>query len=732
MAWSVTIQGYRYPVVENPRNLADDSIARVANGRRFIRNDPMGASAGYLTALAIGLLLTFSIFPHWALVGGLPPGAPPRPDFGKDVLGQLYFFAQTWDFDTPTKILLDRKLNAPWGASIAMTDSIPLLTILTKLLRPILPPFDQSISIFQAAAWVLQPVAATFALRSTGERRWLPAVAVSLLSVCMPTLLFRLWHTALTGHFLLLTMLGLYLRIMRGSGRALAWACILQVALLLIHPYLMLMATALLLAAPLSLFLRGDARWRNILLAIVLSSLVAALTGYVLGYWGAGSDGGFGYYSMNLASPFWPTFSALIPGIPYAALDATGGQGNGYQYLGLGMLGLLAVSALGWRLWRAAIRRHPGLALACIALSAISVTNWVFFLHTRILHVPLPSTLFSQVRASGRCFWPVTYTLLIASAVVTLRAFPRTGSLILLASALVQFADTRDLRLLDHSALADPTPYPFDQQRLAALLGAHGRLTLLPTFPCNGGGTPTAVDLLWVAGRTHMATNGMYMARESHDQDCLPREISASRPEPGEIRAILPGFEPMLAVLPDSAHDCRVLAPYILCTRQVELLAGLPAYPVRSVPMSVALSVRAGTPGADTLLAGWTFPDPAGGAWSVAPTAFLGARLTPQPMGPLRITIAARAMPVANWPRRASTTRPVSVWIGTRHLADWKVGPKLSTFEAVVPADAIQGRDSVMIELRNGPPSSMLDLGRGTDPRRFGIWLESLSFSPAG
>ena len=303
--------------------------------------------AAYLTALLIGSVFVLRVFPHWALTGGLPPGAPPRPDFAQHVIGQLYFFAQPWNFSVGSLrgLLVARGLDAPDGLNIALTDSIPMLSLLAKLLRPVLPPFEQTITLFQAAAWLLQPVAAVFAMRSAGERRWLPAVAVSLMAVSMPTFLHRLWHAALSGHWFLLVALGLYFRIVRGSRPAVAAACVLPVVLLLVHPYLMLMASVLLLAAPLTLRLRGDPRWRGSLAAWVASSALVLLAGGVLGYWGSGSDGGYGYYSMNLAGPFWPTLSGLFPGIAYTPADATGGQAEGYQYLGLGLLGLVAFVA---------------------------------------------------------------------------------------------------------------------------------------------------------------------------------------------------------------------------------------------------------------------------------------------------------------------------------------------------------------------------------------------------
>jgi hypothetical protein len=87
-------------------------------------------------------------------------------------------------------------LRWPNGTNIALTDSIPLLAIPAKLLRRILPPGFHTIFWFLAIAWCLQPVAAVFALRSAGEKRLLPSLAVAVITLSMPTLLYR----SLAGH----------------------------------------------------------------------------------------------------------------------------------------------------------------------------------------------------------------------------------------------------------------------------------------------------------------------------------------------------------------------------------------------------------------------------------------------------------------------------------------------------------------------------------------------------
>ena len=78
----------------------------------------------------------------------------------------------------------------------------------------------------------------------------------------MPAFINRYGHAALTGQFTLFLALGFYLRLVRAPSVAL-WGGggLAMVATLLVHPYLAAMALAVLAAAPLTLLLRGDARW---------------------------------------------------------------------------------------------------------------------------------------------------------------------------------------------------------------------------------------------------------------------------------------------------------------------------------------------------------------------------------------------------------------------------------------------------------------------------------------
>ncbi len=157
------------------------------------RSIPLGPPTGpaiYAVALIFGAALVAAMFPNWALLGQLPGGAPPTADFAQQVIGQRYFLPVPWHWP----LLQAPGPMAPWGVSIAFTDSNPLATLIAKLLRPILPPFDQLASVWQALCWILQPAAAIFALRGMGERRLLPAIAVALMASAQHAFLAGFWH----------------------------------------------------------------------------------------------------------------------------------------------------------------------------------------------------------------------------------------------------------------------------------------------------------------------------------------------------------------------------------------------------------------------------------------------------------------------------------------------------------------------------------------------------------
>ena len=179
-------------------------------------------------------------------------------DRAQSIIGQRYFLSEPWGWP----LLLAHRLDWPSGLNIALTDSIPLLMVPLKLFRAWLPPGFFVQEGWIVIAWTLQPVAAVFALRGMGERRWLPTACIIVLSLSLPTLLQRYGQMSLCTHAVILVAIGLYVRAVARPTSALAAAGVgLLVVCLFIHPYLLAMVAAVLAAIPLSLLLRRDRRW---------------------------------------------------------------------------------------------------------------------------------------------------------------------------------------------------------------------------------------------------------------------------------------------------------------------------------------------------------------------------------------------------------------------------------------------------------------------------------------
>ena len=265
----------------------------------------------YLLAVAIGLTVALYMIPVHSILAIDPFSQPVRSDPAQNVIGERYYLADSWRWP----LLVAKNLVTPNGTNVAFMDAIPLILIPLKLFRRFLPQGFQAVYLWLALCWVMQPVAAVFALRSAGERRFLPGLAAALISVSMPTLLFRFLHSALCSHFLILIALGLYFQIVRSSGwTPILAAAVVMVSSLLVHPYVMLMVMAVLAAAPVTLLIRKDRHVVPVAAATAGGIAITGLLAVLLGYGKAQPMGGFGTYSMNLFSPVYPYGSAILRG----------------------------------------------------------------------------------------------------------------------------------------------------------------------------------------------------------------------------------------------------------------------------------------------------------------------------------------------------------------------------------------------------------------------------------
>ena len=128
---------------------------------------------------------------------------------------------------------------------------------------------------------------------------------------------------------------------------------------------------------------------------------------------------------MNLLSPLIPQDSGLFPDAG-GVIDATGGQYEGFNYLGLGLLlaSLLILPAeVSWL--RQNLKRHIALFVAFAALTAFAISHRVFAGHWLLVRVTATSLCRAGPRnipGSGRFFWPIVYAQM---AIIIILGFRR-------------------------------------------------------------------------------------------------------------------------------------------------------------------------------------------------------------------------------------------------------------------------------------------------------------------
>lgn len=434
-------------------------------------------------------------------------------------------------------------LNAPSGTALLFTDSIPLLGSIAPLL-----PVGQYIGVWYLAATLLQ---AAFA--ATLVRRWTPdalsAWCGAALLVLMPALLNRYGHPSLTAQWLLLWALWVFVEPAR-ARRPGWWAALAGVAAL-VHSYLLLMVLAIWSGAVLERAWRRD--WRTVagLLAIlVLPTAILALHGAFAGpYLSTGTYGGFPAALDAWWNPANPDYAALLPSSPR---DAQGRGFEGLNYLGAGLLMLVAVAGallVTGRVEpdrRVTLRRFGWLVppLATLALLAIGPAPVWRGVPLFALHLP-PALIdaLDPVRASGRLLWPATY--LLGFGAILIVTGTRRGSLLLVAALAVQVIDLAPMlgAIRQTSARADD-PRRFAITRSAEwgrLVAGADAIEVEPARPFID--TALVQEVEWRAVTDCRPVRWAYAAREAVATrarvDADARAFAAGRLDPGRLYVLI-------------------------------------------------------------------------------------------------------------------------------------------------------------------------------------------------
>jgi hypothetical protein len=510
------------------------------------------------TMFSPGFLLGTSDF--WDAPQGITGGS--AADIKTTLSGYIYFVRDEWRFP----LLSLPMLGAPEGSNAGMLDAVPFVALLGKTAFHLFGVYGNPYGAWSALMFAGNGIAMTFLLRAVGLRSLLAAVAGTGFGLLMPALHYRFGHLALSAHCLVVAALAAYFYRARGAGARgeLAEGAIYLLALLT-NIYLAAMCGLLFLASTVSAVERREFTLVSAALriGILLSGSLAIL--FVLGMIGGrlpNAAGGFGYYSMNLASLVWPVMSYGGPK----------GQYEGFAYLGMGSIALLVAAIVTIRPNLAALARQHSPLLAVLILSALfALSNEIYLGSWHILHIPLPEALansvFGHFRSSGRFVWPLMYFLTFAGLASILRSYPpKKAALLIGLSLLLQFVSV----LPFHRAVAEAAsahPSKLADKELVALLDASARIEIHPSYQCSRPGTSLAaqqrrVGMQMLAAPGLKPINSVYAARSNRDctQERLPEALA-----PGTLYIFLDEYALESRTRYPSA-SCRVRPTETICS----------------------------------------------------------------------------------------------------------------------------------------------------------------------
>lgn len=483
-------------------------------------------------AIAIGALYAATLFDLDFLLGGgfwnNPVGAwlMDAGDVGTSVDMLALVTSYTAYVHAPWQLPLFHiaSFAPPVGTSGIFLDFLPIIALVGKAISRMSGTMVLPYGDWMAGCLMLSALFATLVVVEAGQRHLLGAITASILAISAPVLLYRFGHVSLWGQFPLIAALWLYLRdraagtVWRVTAR---WALLLVFALL-INAYLFAMVGAIYAASWLDRLRQSAVRWWE---PGPLVPVIGAVM-FVAGFIGRGNSspfsGNFGLYSMNLVAPLWPQRSVLLFPRMWPIIDATGGQYEGFNYLGAGGLFLLAMALLRDRPAIAALlRRHAAFALIAAGMTAFAVSQDVHVFDTLLVHIPIPDWLIdvcSTFRSSGRMFWPVNYALLLGGLILALRHQGSAMLTIPLLACLLQLIDTEGLRRRDAFLASRPAPEQMRAAEWGPRLDRAAALHISPVYTCTMGPVHRmTIELNHHAAVRGLPINSVYDARAKPD-----------------------------------------------------------------------------------------------------------------------------------------------------------------------------------------------------------------------
>ena len=452
-----------------------------------------------------------------------------RGDGATQVLGWRFFCEAPWGVPLGATSLY----VAPAGSTLILTDSLPPIAALLRLVGGCNEPDFQYLGPWLLLCFVAQAAVAWLLARALNFDA-VPRMSATLLCLCAPILTARVNHPTLCAHFLILLALLIVVEARRWSpSRVVVALASLNAFAALLHPYLMVLVASLSLVAAGSLEQR-----RSAAILVVVGACAAGLL--IIG--AATSNEpivGFGRFQSDLIGfvDSWGV-GRLLPSSSRSSLE-------GLCYLGLGLVCAVVVRVV----------RRPAVGFFRPAVWAAAIALWLFSLSTtwtlaghEVVRADWLAEAFapiaSALRASGRLAWPLWYLL----------CFVGVGAVAALPRPHVALAVVVTLQLLDIGRVGPPADDHDDHDdateladpRWATTLRGKTSLTLVPPILPNSrlawmldawDDPSIYVRLALLAARQHLKINSGYLARPPNTvlrtaAAAVVDDLSNGRPDP--------------------------------------------------------------------------------------------------------------------------------------------------------------------------------------------------------
>lgn len=475
---------------------------------------------GAIVSGAIGGAIALAIFGPKMLLGSEQYWTGIIGDNAASLIGYYALAHDSWRWP----LLQTELINFPHGANIYFTDSVPFMAILGKILFQYTGTIYIYFGVWILISYVLMGVFGYLLFRFL-KLDVIAAVTGSTLLILLPEFIWRHVHIGLVAQFVIVASIYAYIRMVSTSNRSEMFLISASVSLVItINAYLFAMCAPLIIAALCDAWRLQRIQMRYFLFCLMGMFLSSCLVMLALGLIGKDTSlpitEGFGTFSMNLASPFWPQYSLLSFGRGF--LDPVGGQYEGFNYLGAGVLSLLVLSlALKPAAYLRLIRRHAFLASALAALVIFAISSRIYVGPYKILEVnydlvPVLGRITATFRSSGRFFWPVGFVIVICAVVIVYRRLgPRRATPLMMCAVLVQIIDIWPVFKLARADSIENTRRLDPEPGLTLdLIGSRSAVLFVPGALCGSRkNINVTVPMQFLAARAGRPFDGPYLNR---------------------------------------------------------------------------------------------------------------------------------------------------------------------------------------------------------------------------